>query len=73
MVDDVKGLKQGKNSLGKIGYSGPKPPKGDPAHRYIFTLFALDVEKLDALDIDKDDIKSSMRGHVIDKAQIIGR
>jgi Raf kinase inhibitor-like YbhB/YbcL family protein len=37
------GSREGKNSLGHVGYTGPCPPKGDPAHHYLFMLFALDV------------------------------
>lgn len=36
-----------KNSFGHIGYGGPQPPKGTGDHPYVFTLYALTVEKLD--------------------------
>jgi Raf kinase inhibitor-like YbhB/YbcL family protein len=36
-----KGARQGENSFGQRGYDGPCPPKGDNAHRYVFTLYAL--------------------------------
>jgi Raf kinase inhibitor-like YbhB/YbcL family protein len=35
------GVRQGLNSQGRLGYYGPCPPQGDPAHRYIFELYAL--------------------------------
>ena len=35
------GALQGKNDFGRIGYGGPCPPRG-PAHRYRFTVYALD-------------------------------
>lgn len=35
------GIRQGLNSAGKLGYSGPCPPHGDPSHRYVFELLAL--------------------------------
>jgi Raf kinase inhibitor-like YbhB/YbcL family protein len=41
------GTKQGTNSFGIIGYSGPCPPAGE-THRYVFTLYALDAR----LDLD---------------------
>jgi len=42
------GAVQSRTDFGVPGWGGPCPPKGDKAHRYIFTLFAVDVEKLDA-------------------------
>ena len=35
------GLKEGENSAGKTGWTPPCPPEGDDAHRYIFSLYAL--------------------------------
>lgn len=43
-----KGAVQTGTDFGKPGFGGPCPPQGDPAHRYVFTLFALKVEKLGA-------------------------
>ena len=39
----------GFTDYGEVGYQGPCPPPG-PAHRYNFTLYALDVEKLEGLN-----------------------
>jgi Raf kinase inhibitor-like YbhB/YbcL family protein len=36
-----KGLMQGLNSMGGVGYIGPHPPEGDPAHHYHVEVFAL--------------------------------
>jgi Raf kinase inhibitor-like YbhB/YbcL family protein len=41
------GSAQGNTDFGAPGYGGPCPPKGDKPHRYIFTLYALDADKLD--------------------------
>ena len=40
------GAMQGPTDFGRPGYGGPCPPKGE-VHHYHFTLFALDVDKLD--------------------------
>jgi Raf kinase inhibitor-like YbhB/YbcL family protein len=45
-----KGLPAGtvllRNDFGAIGYGGPCPPRGEP-HPDQFTIYALDVDKLD--------------------------
>jgi hypothetical protein len=43
-----KGAIQSKTDFGKPGYGGPCPPTGDKPHRYIFTVYALKVDKIDA-------------------------
>ncbi|MGD0641520.1 MAG: YbhB/YbcL family Raf kinase inhibitor-like protein [Roseiarcus sp.] len=43
-----KGAVQARSDYGAPGYGGPCPPKGDKPHRYQFTIFAVDVDKLDA-------------------------
>jgi Raf kinase inhibitor-like YbhB/YbcL family protein len=42
---------QSRTDYGKPGYGGPCPPPGDKPHRYIFTVYALDIDKL-PLDSD---------------------
>lgn len=32
---------------GNGNYGGPCPPQGDPPHRYVFTLYALGVDKVE--------------------------
>jgi len=43
------GAVQGTNGLRKTGYGGPCPPHGDPAHRYVFTLYGLRTAKGSAI------------------------
>jgi len=66
-------LKQGANSRNAVGYFGPRPPAGDPAHHYHFQVFALDVETL-GLDpgANREDVLAAMEGHVIGKGEIVG-
>lgn len=39
------GVVEGYTDFGKTGYGGPCPPAGSP-HRYVFTVYALDVPQL---------------------------
>jgi Raf kinase inhibitor-like YbhB/YbcL family protein len=41
------GAIQSRTDFGKPGWGGPCPPKGDRPHRYVFTVHALKVDKLD--------------------------
>jgi Raf kinase inhibitor-like YbhB/YbcL family protein len=40
------GALQGRTDLGTAAYHGPCPAKGDPPHRYVFTVYALSSAKL---------------------------
>jgi Raf kinase inhibitor-like YbhB/YbcL family protein len=42
-----KGAQQINTDFGMPGYGGPCPPAGDKPHRYIVTIYALKVPKLD--------------------------
>ncbi len=44
------GIVQVRNDFGTYKFGGPCPPQGDKPHRYIFTIYALKVEKLDLND-----------------------
>ena len=37
---------QSMTDFGTTGYGGPCPPQGDKPHRYIFTVYALKVDRL---------------------------
>jgi Raf kinase inhibitor-like YbhB/YbcL family protein len=69
-VDD--GAMQGKNIRGVNGYQAPCPPKGGPAHHYVFELYALDT-KLDLpAGSPRADILKAMDGHIIGKSSYLG-
>jgi len=56
------------NDYGTQGYGGPCPPPGDKPHRYVFTVYAL---KVDRLDVPKD-ANASVAGFMIN-ANAIGK
>lgn len=62
----------GRNSSGKTGYMGPCPPSG--VHRYVFTLYALDVDslKLNA-GATKDQVLAAMQGHILAQGSLMGK
>lgn len=66
------GTMQGRTDLGNDAYHGPCPDKGEPPHRYTFTVYALSVEKLDVLpDSSGAMVVSTAQEHVLGKAVFI--
>ena len=67
-----KGSVEGITSYGESGFGGACPPKGDKPHRYIITLFALDIAKL---DLPKNGspalVGYNLNSHAIAKSSII--
>lgn len=60
------------SSYGIKGFGGACPPKGDKAHRYIVTVFALDTEKIEQdADARPELIGFFINSHVIAKASIM--
>ncbi len=68
-LDD--GSIQGINDFGKAGYGGPCPPAGKP-HRYLFTLYCLDIILDPNEKSGKDDILRQIKGNVLDEAKTSG-
>ena len=61
---------QGLNDFRKHDYGGPCPPGG--THRYFFKLYALDAVLNLGSNSTKAELERSMKGHIIEQAQIIG-
>jgi Raf kinase inhibitor-like YbhB/YbcL family protein len=55
-------------------YDGPNPPWNDERlHHYVFTVYALDVERLPLTgEFRGRDLLAAMEGHVLDKESITG-
>jgi Raf kinase inhibitor-like YbhB/YbcL family protein len=63
-----------KNSFGDIGYGGPQPPKGSGDHPYVFTLYALKVEKLDlGANTSLAAFKKALEGNTLGSATVTGK
>ncbi len=63
-----------KNSFGDAGYGGPQPPKGTGDHPYVFTLYALKVEKLDlGANTSLSTFKKALEGKILESATITGK
>lgn len=65
-----RGIRQGRNDFGDVGYGGPQPPSG--IHRYFFHLYALDDEIHLPAGADRKDLEKTMRGHLLEEARLMG-
>jgi Raf kinase inhibitor-like YbhB/YbcL family protein len=64
--------RQGRTDLGEDAYHGPCPAKGDPPHRYVFTIYALNVAKLDVpADSSGAMVTSTTQDHLLGKAVFV--
>ena len=57
-----------------FGYDGPCPPWNDELrHRYIFTVFALDIEQLPVEGkFGGQQVRNAMQGHILEEARLTG-
>jgi Raf kinase inhibitor-like YbhB/YbcL family protein len=71
-LDEPAGALQGAASTGTVGYFGPRPPKGGPAHHYHVQVFAIDR----VLDIpegaERDELVAAIGGHVLASGELVG-
>ena len=62
---------QGRNSFGRIGYSGPCPPAGS-THHYVFTLFAVDRTLTLGHGAAAARLHRALAGHIVRTAKLVG-
>ena len=68
-----EGAVQVRNDYGSKDFGGAAPPPGDGPHRYVFTVYAVDQEKLGPdSDASPAVIGFNLRFHAIARAQLIG-
>jgi len=66
------GSVQSRTDFGTAGYGGPCPPPGKP-HHYIFTVYALDLDKLPAKpDSSPAFVGFNVHFHTLGKASLTG-
>jgi Raf kinase inhibitor-like YbhB/YbcL family protein len=63
------GSKQGRNDLGRLGWSGPCPSCG--LHRYEFKLYALSAATGLAAGASADQLLKAMKGKIIGRGELI--
>ena len=64
------GTREGENDWHQRGYGGPCPPVG--RHRYVHTLYALDVTLNDLHTPTRSALLQAIEGHVLAEARLIG-
>ncbi len=66
-----KGATQGQNEVNANSYYPPCPPSG--THRYIFDLYALDVDKISPKDTHRVGVEKAIEGHVLKKISLTAK
>lgn len=67
----TNGGRQGENSRGEVGYTGPCPPEG--THTYVFTVYALDANINIAAGASLETLEGAMAGHVLASGELRAR
>lgn len=64
-----------KNSFGKYGYGGPMPPPATGIHNYVFTVYALNVEKIDTEKrfLSEKQFLELIKGKTLARARLTGQ
>jgi Raf kinase inhibitor-like YbhB/YbcL family protein len=64
-----------RNDYGTKDFGGAAPPKGDEPHRYVFTVYALDIDSLASQGVNSDASPAvagfNLRFHTIARAMIV--
>ena len=67
---EARGMTEGVNSWGNVGYQGPTPPSG--THRYRFRLIALDAKMELAPGLTDEALLRAVADHIVGEATLTG-
>ncbi|MBI1816564.1 MAG: YbhB/YbcL family Raf kinase inhibitor-like protein [Deltaproteobacteria bacterium] len=67
------GSRHGRNDFRNPFYQGPCPPRGDPAHQYLFTLYALDAPTGLPAGASKSQLMQAIQKHTLATAELTGK
>jgi Raf kinase inhibitor-like YbhB/YbcL family protein len=68
-----RGAVEGRTDFGEPGFGGAAPPPGHGPHRYIFTVFAVDMERLDVTPDNSGAVFGfNLHFHTLARASITG-
>jgi len=62
-----------RNDFGRAGYGGPCPPPSHGAHRYCFTLYAVDVPLLTLQGRTRAALEAALEAHTLASVRLTGR
>jgi Raf kinase inhibitor-like YbhB/YbcL family protein len=68
--DISSSTREGLNDWKRSGYGGPCPPIG--RHRYVHTLYALDVVLPDLENPTRAKLEKALQSHILEKTELIG-
>ncbi|MSP78739.1 MAG: YbhB/YbcL family Raf kinase inhibitor-like protein [Dehalococcoidia bacterium] len=64
-LDFLSGALHGANSFNNAFYGGPCPPRGQAAHNYRITVYALDMVLDLPVGISRNHLLTAMQGHIL--------
>jgi len=67
-----RGLLELENSFGDIGWGGPQPPPGTGKHQYLFTIYALNTEKIPTMKENASAAPLIEKGNTLAKSELRG-
>ena len=69
---NLNDFREGLNDHGDVGFAPAAPPRGEPAHRYVFQLFALDRELSLPPGARYEQVLAAMADHLLVWGQLTG-